>query len=217
MVLAGVAHAQVEPDEGPETAVSDAELVRWASREVGEPALVRVPPPPPDAYHAAAPRTALTLADTPDRDLERILAEIGGGALGMLIGGGLGTLAIWLATQSSAEPEWAMLAAGSGSALAAIGVSAGVALGADAAGGRGNYGYAFLGQALGALAALPLVVAALDRGEPGLAIVPAGVLPLCGAVLGYELGLLAQGQRAGAFASIAPLRDGVLVTAAGAF
>src|SRR5688572_13278435 len=68
----------------------DADLIRWAAREVSEPH-TPIPPPPPDSYISPTREDrALRFTDNPDRDLERITAEIGGGALGIVVGGGIG-------------------------------------------------------------------------------------------------------------------------------
>ncbi|HJL16447.1 MAG TPA: hypothetical protein RMH99_12370 [Sandaracinaceae bacterium LLY-WYZ-13_1] len=200
--------------------VSDTEVIRWAARELGRadgrPTDAR-PPVPPDPYLGHG--SSVPPPSSASQDAARILAEIGTGSLGILIGGGAGTLLIWAATEGGANPDWMLVAGASGTVLAALGVSAGVALGADVTGGRGNFGHAFLGQAVGSLSALPFVVYALSQDAPGAALVAAGLLPLAGAVLGYELahGLASapSGEDPPVVAWMSPVRDGAMGGVAG--
>ncbi len=214
------APAVVSTDEEP----SDADLIRWASREIGRADGREVggrPPIPPDRYLARsrAGRSDVTLPDDTGRDLLRLLAEIGLGALGVGVVGGAALLAVWGVSESGAGPGWEMTAALGGAAVTAVALTGAVTLGADLAGGRGNFGHAFLGQLLGSAAALPLVVLALDNDALPVALVTAGVLPLAGAVLGYEIGHAeAQGgtRQPPVVAYAAPLRGGALGGVAGA-
>ena len=172
--------------------VSDAEVIRWAARDVGRsegrPPSAR-PPVPPDPYlHDPGHSGEVVLPGEDERTGTRLLAEVGGGALGVLVGGGAGGLIIWAALESGANPDLVVIAVGGGTVLGALAVSAGVTLAADLTGGRGNFGHAFLGQMVGGLAALPFVVLGFQEGSPAAALVAIGLLPLAGAILGYELG-----------------------------
>lgn len=172
--------------------VSDRELIRWASRELARAdgrAPGERPPIPPDEYLRRSRRGGgVALPDRTERDVVRLLAELGLGALGAGLGGGAGALLIWAVMESRANPSWVALSVMGGTMLGAVGLTTGVTLGAHLAGGRGNWGQAFLGQLIGSAAALPLVVLALDNDALAAGLVAAGVLPLAGAVLGYEIG-----------------------------
>lgn len=171
--------------------VGDDELLRWASNEVriyeGRPLAPPRPPVPPDSYFGTGADGVLTLPDQSAHDATRVLAELGGGALGVLVGGGLATLIVWGAMEESASTEWMMVAVGSGAALTMVGVTGGVVLAGNAAGGHGNIGETFIGELIGSAVAVPLITIGIDNDAPVLAFVSAGVLPLAGAILGYEL------------------------------
>ena len=72
--------------------------------------------------------------------------------------------------------------------LGQFGVTSGVTLAADQLRGRANFGHAFLGQLIGSIAALPFVIIGLTYDALAASMLAAGVLPLAGAMLGYELG-----------------------------
>ncbi len=197
---------------------SDEELIRWASREIGRAdgrTLGDRPPVPPDAYLVSGGPYDVELASDDERLALRLLAEVGGGLAGVLAGGGLGAVLIWVASESNADPDWMAIAVGAGTILGALGVTSGVTLAADLTGGRGNFGHAFLGQVIGAVAALPLVVLGLANDALPLALVAAGVLPLAGAVLGYEIGHADRVSAGGPIAFVTPTREGALATVAG--
>jgi len=210
------------PAAAPADAVDDEALIRWASRSIAlwraEPVTEgrRHPPVPPDEYleyGAAGP--PVRLPGTVGRDAGRLLAELGAGALGVLVGGGAGTLLIWAAEQGGAEDDWLAIAVGAGVLLGSLGVTGGVTLGADLAGGHGNFGHAFMGMAIGAAASLPLVVIGMDNDALPLTLVALGVLPLAGAVLGYEIGHGEHALSGGPVAFVAPTRGGALAGVAG--
>ena len=197
---------------------SDEELIRWASHEVGRVdgrSLGERPPVPPDAYLAQGGPHDLHLVGEDDRLALRLLAEVGGGLVGVLAGGGIGALVIWAAAESNADPTWLAIAVGTGAVLGSLGVTGGVTLAADLCGGRGNFGHAFLGEVIGAVAALPLVVLAFANDALPLALVAAGVLPLAGAMLGYEVGHADRVSAGGPIAFVTPTPSGALATVAG--
>jgi len=214
------AAAQLEPITGDFTIadpdVSDADVIRWASREVGRAdgrSVGRRPPEPPDPYlgHDDAPPDVMLAGDV-NRDVGRLLGELGGGLLGAVVGGGAGTAIIWAAFEENLTGDWLVLAVGAGTVLGALSVTAGVTLAAHLTGGRGNFGHAFLGQILGGAAALPFVVLALDQDELAAALVAAGLLPLVGAILGYEIGHANGGGTLPVIVGVAPVRGGALAS-----
>ena len=113
-------------------------------------------------------------------------------------------------------PTWLMIAAGSGTVAGALSVTAGVTLAAHLTNGRGNFGHAFLGQMIGGAVAVPFVVLALDQDALPAALVAAGLLPLAGAVLGYEVGHANGGGSLPVMVGVAPLPDGALASVRGA-
>ncbi|MBX3273941.1 MAG: hypothetical protein KF729_26995 [Sandaracinaceae bacterium] len=206
-------------DDAPSSAddVSDTELVRWASRELARAARRAVgdwPPVPPDAYLGAGTSRDLRLAGEDSEIGLRLVAELGGGALGLLVGGGAGALFIWAVAEGNAGMEWLSIAVGTAVALGGVGLSAGVTLAGELTGGRGNFGFAFLGQVVGALLALPLVALGQAQDALALTLVAAGVLPLGGAILGYELAHADRPGGGGPIAMVVPTRDGALATVA---
>lgn len=217
--LAGAQDALEEVPEPPrgDDAISDVELIRWASNVVreheGRPPAPPHAPVPPDGYVGTGVDGPLALPNESERDAVRLLAELGGGALGVLIGGGIGTLIVWGATLADANPQWMMVAWAAGTTLGAFGVTTGVVLAGDASGGRGNYGHAFIGQLIGGVAALPLVTIGLAEDAPALAVVAAGLLPLAGAVLGYEMSHAEGGS--GPTVLVTPTQGGAAVGVAG--
>lgn len=217
--LAGAQEALEQVPEPPrgDDAISDVELIRWASNEVreheGRPPAPALAPVPPDGYLGTGVDGPLALPNESERDALRLLAELGGGTLGVLIGGGLGTLIVWGAAQADANPQWMMVAWTAGAALGAFGVTTGVVLAGEASGGRGNYGHAFIGQLIGGVAALPLVTIGLAEDAPALAVVAAGLLPLAGAVLGYEMSHAETGS--GPTIVVAPTQGGAALGVAG--
>ncbi|MEQ9075904.1 MAG: hypothetical protein RLP09_18750 [Sandaracinaceae bacterium] len=199
--------------------VSDSDVIRWASREMGRVEgrpVGRHPPVPPDRYLARGTDGDVILAGDVNGDVGRILAELGGGLLGAVVGGGVGALAIWAAFEENASPTWLMIAAGSGTVAGALSVTAGVTLAAHLTNGRGNFGHAFLGQMIGGAVAVPFVVLALDQDALPAALVAAGLLPLAGAVLGYEVGHANGGGSLPVMVGVAPLPDGALASVRGA-
>ncbi len=166
------------------------ELIRWAANQVriyeGRPLPPPRPPVPPDNY-IGGEDGPLVLPDQTENDVKRFFAELGGGALGVLVGGGLGALIVWAAVNDRAAPQWQGVAVGTAVAIGTFSVAGGVVLGADLTGGYGNFGVTFIGEMIGCAAALPLVTLALANGSPAVAMVSAGVLPLAGAILAYEI------------------------------
>ncbi|MCA9607572.1 MAG: hypothetical protein KC619_18320 [Myxococcales bacterium] len=218
LLLALVPAGAAAQDEPADDELSDEALIRWASREIGRSegrALGERPPVPPDAYlHDGAPYD-LHLAGEEDQLGLRLLAEAGGGLVGILAGGGIGAVIVWVASESNADPTWMATAVGAAAILGSVGVTAGVTLAADLTGGRGNFGHAFIGQAIGAVVALPLVVLGLANDALPLSLVAAGVLPLAGAILGYEVGHADRVSAGGPIAFVTPTRAGALATVAG--
>lgn len=195
--------------------LSDTEILRWAAREVqrAEPA----PPAPPPSYvtHAPPPEPRY-ITPVEESPALRILAEVLGGVLGASAAGGLGALVIWAADQGGAAPDGMFVAIASSGVLGALGISAGVTLGGELTAGRGNFGHAFLGQVVGAAAAVPLIVSALEHDELAGALAAAALVPLIGAVIGYEVGHAEGAPRAsGPIAFVAPLPGGVSAGVAG--
>lgn len=215
------AHAQeeVSGDFTPaDPEVSDSDVIRWASRELGRAdgrPVGRRPPVPPDGYLARGAHGDVILAGDVNGDVGRVLAEVGGGLLGALVGGGVGALVIWAAFEENLSPTWLMIVAGSGTVLGALSVTAGVTLAAHLTNGRGNFGHAFLGQMIGGAAALPFVVLALESDALPIALVAAGLLPLAGAVLGYEVGHANGGGSLPVMVGVMPLPDGALASVRG--
>ncbi len=210
LCAAAPAQAQREDDE-----VSDIELIRWAANEVRlheHRAYVPSVPMPPDAYLGTGADGVHAMPDESERDALRVLAELGGGVLGLIVGGGLGTLVVWAALEADASPEWMLVAAAAGTTLGAMGMTTGVVLSADAAGGEGNFAYTFIGQLIGSVAALPLVVLGMHADAPAVAIVAASALPLAGAILGYEI----SHANRGAVAYVTPQSGGAVGGVAGA-
>lgn len=193
LAFAGSASAQgeviPEPPAHDSDAISDEELIRWAANEVriheGRAPAPPRPPIPPASY--VGTEGPLALPSEGDRDALRFLAEVGGGTLGVAVGGGLATLVVWGAIEADAHPDWMLVTVGGAAMLGAFAVTAGVVIAGDAMGGRGSFGDAFIGQLAGSVAAIPLVTVAMMNDAPALAIVSASLLPLCGAVLAYEI------------------------------
>lgn len=200
--------AQAQGDAGDD--LTDDELIRWAAREVGRAdgrSLGEHPPLPPFSYLSSGTPGGFRGVG-PDRVMGRLLAELAGGAFGVLLGGGAGTLLVWAAIEGDANPDLMFIAAGTGTVLGALGVTAGVTLAAHLTGGRGNFGHAFLGQMLGSAAALPLVVLGVNRDAPLAAVLAAGLLPLAGAMLGYEIGHAEKSSGIYLMAFVAPSEGG---------
>ncbi|MCB9596459.1 MAG: hypothetical protein H6719_27295 [Sandaracinaceae bacterium] len=215
-----IAAAQdLEPDPIPSPdEPSDEDLIRWASREVGRQAgrsIGEHPPVPPDPYLGTGAGPELHLPDEEGRLVLRLLAETGGGLLGVGAGGGLGALLVWAFNEGNASPDALAIAWGAAVILGSLGVTGGVTLTADWMGGRGNFGHAFLGQLVGAVAALPLVALGLANDSPALALVAAGLLPLAGAILGYEIGHMDRAGAGGPTAYVVPTMNGALAGVAG--
>lgn len=180
--------AQAQHEAGGE--LTDDELIRWAAREVGRAdgrTLGAHPPVPPYLYLSSG-EPGVFRGPSPDRVLGRLVAELAGGALGVFVGGGVGTMLVWAAIEGDANPDTMAIAMGAGTVLGALGLTAGVTLAAELTGGRGNFGHAFLGQMLGSAAALPLIVYGLRNDAPIAALIAGGLLPIAGAMLGYEIG-----------------------------
>lgn len=187
-----VAQVEVVPDPPDPPArsdtISDDELLRWASNEVrlheGRPIAAPRPPIPPASYTMGA---EAVLPHEGERDAVRLLAELGGGAVGVLVGGGVAALVVWSAVEARANPDWMMVAVGTGATIGAFAITGGVVIAGEAAGGRGTFGDAFIGQLVGSVAALPLVTLGVAEDALAISIVSAALLPLCGAILGYEI------------------------------
>jgi hypothetical protein len=197
-----------EPPSSSDT-ISDVELVRWAANEVriheGR-ARTSQPPVPPDAYVGTG--IVDPTAIPPENDALRIVAEIGGGTLGLLIGAGLGGLVVWGAVESTTDPVWRMVAIGAASTAGAFGVTGGVVLAAEATGGRGHFGHAFIGQLMGSAVALPLVMLGLANDLPAISAVAIGILPLAGAMFGYEISHVNREGAVRQVAFVTPTPDG---------
>jgi hypothetical protein len=104
-------------------------------------------------------------------------------------------------------------------AVALFGMPAGVTLAGHLLGGNGGYGWSLAGLLGGALLALPL--AALTQRAAAFQGTIAVVLPLAGAVLGYEVSSddarPAQTQGPRLFPQALVLSDGALAGVAGRF
>lgn len=209
-----------DPDSRGEEPTDD-EVARWATQELrehglahGSPATTPVPPATYVENNAEAPPATSHRAPS-SHDEERILAEVGGGLAGALVGGGAGAFLMWALVDANADPHVLTGAGIAAGTLAAVAIAAGVALSADAAGGQGNFGYALIGQMIGALIAIPIAVLALDNDLIGAAMAATGILSVGGAIVAYEISH-ANAPLSGSSAFIAPTRDGILVGAAGA-
>jgi len=214
---AGAATTRVAPPAG-DANVSDDEVIRWAAREVGRHdrlSLGRYPPVPPDEYLGhSAPSIALP-GESNGQIGARLFAELGGGTLGLLLGGGAGSLLVWAVLEERVAADWTAVAIGAGTVLGALGLTAGVTVAADLTGGRGNFGYAFLGQVVGAVAALPIVVFGQANDALALSLVAVGILPLAGAILGYEIGHADHPLSGPALAYLTPIDGGAVAGVAG--
>jgi hypothetical protein len=193
-----------------EEEVSDDELIRWAANEVrileGRPPNAPAVPMPPASYLGVSGENgAVTFAD---RTPLRVLAEAGAGALGFGIGAGLGALIVWAAIEARANTQWMTVAVGTGAILGALGVTSGVVLAGDALDGRGNFGHAFIGTAIGSALAIPLVVLGVEHDALPLSFVAASILPLAGAMIAYEIGHGEAGL--GPVPFVAPTGNGVV-------
>lgn len=206
------AHAQQTDAE-----FSDEELIRWAARVVGQVdgrTVGEHPPVPPDSYVRSGTLSGIPNAGD-EEDAARLLAELTGGALGLLVAGGAGALLVWAASEGDASPDGMAIAVGAATIAGALGLAAGVTLAADLAGGRGNFGHAFLGLLLGAAASLPLVALGFSNDSPVASMVAAGLLPLAGAVLGYEVGHSERARGTSTVAYLTPSNGGVQAGVAG--
>ncbi len=206
------------PDEPSPDELSDEELIRWAAREIGSRdgrSFGQYPPVPPDGYLTSSSQPHPFPGESNAQAGLRLLAELGGGSLGLLLGGGAGTLLIWAALEGRAHPTVVAIAFGAGTILGSLALTAGVTLAADLMGGHGNFGYAFIGQVVGAVAALPLVVLGQANDALGLSLLAAGILPLAGALLGYEIGHSDHAFANGASAYLAPIEGGAVAGVAG--
>lgn len=208
-----------EPPSAGSEPVSDAELIRWAAREVriheGRRA-ERHPPIPPDGYVGASVDRPGAALDGATDDLLRVLAEVGVGSLGLLLGAGVGGLLVWSAHELDADPIWTMVAVGAGSTIAAFGVTLGVVLGGEAVDGRGNFGHAFIGQLMGSALTLPFVTLAMAEDRPELAVLAVALFPLAGAILGYELSHASRDGGLRLLSVVSPTPGGVVLGLAGA-
>ena len=197
---------------------SDDDVARWAATEVGRRhgrAVGGRPPLPPDGYLEGPDSDGppLQLRLEPAQDLVRVLSELGMGALGVALGGGAGALLVWATSEGGGEPTWLVVSVGAAAMLGAVGVTAGVTLAGHLTSGHGNFGHAFLGQIVGAAAALPLVVVGQANDLLALSLAAAGLLPLAGAVIGYELGHADDGLAG--IVRLTPTMGGALATVAG--
>lgn len=204
------------PAAAADEVISDDALIRWASNEVrlheGRAPSPSGVPIPPASYAGVDGPTALP--NEGERDGMRLLAEVGGGALGVLTGGGVAALIIFGALEAGAQPEWMMVAGAGGTVIASFAITAGVVLAGNAVNGRGSFGDAFIGQLVGSLAALPFITAGVLGDAPAVALVAGGLLPLCGAILGYEISH-ANRSVPGTFAFVHPTPGGALAGLAG--
>lgn len=173
-----------------------------------EPA-VTVPEPPP----ARLREPSLTFMQRTTRiALELLGASIGAGAsLGVGVGLGCGL------DHGRCRGDGSLPAV---LALGAFGVPAGVTLAGSLAGGNGGYGWSVLGEFGGVLLAIP--IALLSERRPGFAVAAAIVLPIAGAVVGFEVSSdnapvrpRATGMRWAPALSVST--DGAMVGAAGVF
>ena len=161
-------------------------------RAEAAPAIASVPPP----WAASNAPPPLVIPRQPQSRTERILIEAGGGVgAGVVLGvGGLyiGFLAGAVAATDSRGRTSAerFLAAGAygGAVGAALGVPIGVYLVGNNFNGNGGFGWTVLGSLAGGAVTFGLVAIA-DQAEISAAVplVAGIVLPVAGAVLGYEL------------------------------
>ena len=210
--LSPIAHAQEADGE-----LGDEELIRWAAREVGRAdgwTMGERPPVPPDSYLEIGALGGIPDVGT-EHDVARLLSELTGGALGLMVAGGAGALWVWAAIEGAADPDWMALAVGTATIFGSLGLTAGVTLAADLTGGHGNFGHAFLGQLLASAAALPLVALGFANDAPAAALVAGGLLPLAGALLGYEVGHSERASGTSAMAYLAPSNGGAQAGVAG--
>lgn len=164
--------------------------VAWAQDAPGENASGLAAPAPDDpavdeSLGLDVPTTAVVVATPPPPAAEErpgngnLLAELGGGALGYIVGGGFG-LALMLGLEDAAA-----FGIPTGIFIAGLGIAAGITIGGATTGGNGSFWAAFLGQALGGLTSLFLLP--LTWRHPQLAITTIAAFPLLGGVLAYDI------------------------------
>lgn len=143
----------------------------------------------------ASPVSLLAWTPVAHADAERVLAEAGGGVAGTVggafAGGLVGGLVEQAAVRGSSGCGGAPMCLPGGlrwGAMlgAAAGQSAGVALGGHLAGGDGSY-WASLGGEVVGLGVATLVTLVVTDHQELTAAVGFSVLPLTGAIVGYEL------------------------------
>jgi hypothetical protein len=192
------------------------QLLRWASNEVriheGREARPPRAPLPPTDYMLTSRTGPVELVGEGDRDALRVLAESGMGALGVALGGGIGALIVWGAMEGGANPDGQLIAMFAAAATGMLGVTSGVVLAGDLMEGRGNFGHAFVGQAIGVVLALPLVVLGMENDLLALPIVGLSVLPLAGAILAYEI---AHADADAPMVYVSPIEQGAMGGVAG--
>ncbi|MFK7985478.1 MAG: hypothetical protein AB8I08_05565 [Sandaracinaceae bacterium] len=182
--------SEVELPPPDDANVDDETVIRWAAQEVARAQGRTVnahPPLPPEPYLGQSEPMVPTLSLDGD-PLSRVFAELGLGAIGALVGFGIGALTIWVADEAGASADGQAIAIGASAMVAGLAVTAGVTLGAEVRGGRGNFGHAFLGMLVGSAVAIPFIVYGLAFAVEGAALAAGLVLPLVGGVLGYEIG-----------------------------
>lgn len=182
--------SEVELPPPDDADVDDETVIRWAAQEVARAegrTVTRHPPLPPETYLGRAEPRVPTLSLDGD-PMSRVFAELGLGAIGALIGFGLGALTIWAADEAGASADGQAIAIGASAMVAGLAVTAGITLGAEVRGGRGNFGHAFLGMLVGSAVAIPFIVYGLAFAVEGAALAAGLVLPLVGGVIGYEIG-----------------------------
>lgn len=157
----------------------------WAQTTPSAPWALPAPPPsassPPSSEAATAPEGAPRPRSSWSRG-SRILAESLGAVLGAAVGAGGGFITELALVENSPSFQLPFLAA-------FFAMPAGVTVAGSLGGADGRYGYALLGATLGAAVAIPLSVALdeFDRDAEPLVAGVLVVLPIVGAITGYEL------------------------------
>ncbi len=143
--------------------------------------------------------------DPDDARAGRVATEVGGAVAGSAAFGA-GAFLVALASCGAGGDGGALSRLGCGLAAAAsggigiaIGVGPGVYWGGNLAGGNGGLGWTVLGQTLGLGAGLGFLVAVDDFSVPTVLL--AYLMPVTGAVLGYELSTTAETSAAQATSS----------------
>jgi len=229
------------PDATPGLAAASApaaDALAEAPPPPGPPPGVDAVPPPPAAYYQSQPRVAnATVQSQPvtqvwdeerlpgalvrgaaDVDEEspsragRVAAEVGGGIAGFFLPGFVGAYLVCLGGCSDVGIGVAVTAA-------LLGLPTGVWLAGNAVDGNGGWGWTLIGSLAGWVFAGGILAAGAGS-DSAIPAVIAGMFPVAGAVVGYELSsdpsAEAAERRAARFtASFAPMPGGATLSVSG--